>query len=415
MPPIGIGRLLIILVMNTLVGYYIIRKFATLISRLKPKRERLYKTIATVVISVLMVLPMVSLLTRRVEAWREEPVTYFMFTLSSVWFVWVISLLAVFVPFDVWKYGKRLVHGVMQRVMRRSTASVVTTQPTDESRRKFLTTLTAGAAPMLAGFAVPTVITAYSVLNNRTDYVINEMTLKFPDLPSELRGLKIAQVSDIHSGIYMPEHKMAEIAESVNGFSPDLVALTGDFVSTFPDEITPFIRGFQNLKSTFGTFACAGNHEEYAGLAAITEALKEGGINILRNEATAFDIGGEKLNILGMDFTKNNTRFLETALKQSCDEGFKLLLCHHPDFFTHAKTHAIDLMLAGHTHGGQIALDFGGLEFYPIDLFYKYPRGLFEEGENNRQKLYVNLGIGITGTPLRTVQPEIAVITLERG
>jgi predicted MPP superfamily phosphohydrolase len=107
--------------------------------------------------------------------------------------------------------------------------------------------------------------------------------------------------------------------------------------------------------------------------------------------------------------------YLEHALKSADKDGFNLLLCHHPDFFIHAKPMGIDLMLAGHTHGGQIALEFAGMEFYPIDLFYKYPRGLFEEGKNHAQKLYVNLGIGITATPLRTVQAEVALITLEQS
>jgi uncharacterized protein len=421
-PPITLWRLVIIALLNLLVGYYLYRKTVALFVHYKFKRLAVWKSLSAITMAVLMMMPALALLTRRFDNLREEDITYAMFTLASMWFIWVLVALSLFLLFDAVKYYQQFVQRLRDFFRRKpvisaesfSTPQVVTDdQKPLLTRRKFLTLATSGATPLLTGFAAPSLITAYSVFNNRTNYIVNEMTLSFPNLPSELRGLKIAQVSDIHSGLYMPQRKMEEIAETVNSFHPDVITLTGDFVSSFTDEIDPFAKGFANLKSTYGTFACSGNHDEWTDIEVITEVMQKHGQNILRNQTETIRIGAATLNIIGMDYTHTGTWMLDKAMKTAEPEGFNLLLCHHPDFFTYAKDYGIDLMLAGHTHGGQIALDFGGFEFYPIDLFYKYPRGLFEEGNALKaQKLYVNLGIGITATPLRTVQPEIAIITL---
>jgi len=410
MPPLTVARIALILILSLLVGVYVYSKLLKLIRTLNPKQEKPIKISAAVLVCVLMATPALTMFLRHGADLREHGFMYALFTLSSIWFIWVVSMVATFVPLD----AVSAVKNFFQRWIKQPELVSETDIPVDHSRREFLSK-TASLAPFAVGFGFPSVITAYSVLNNRSDYIINSMTLRFPNLPNELRGLKIAQISDIHSGVYMPQRKMEEITEVVNAHAPDLIALTGDFVSSFTEEIEPFVKGFQGLKSTFGTFSCAGNHDEWAGISAIESALNEKKLNLLRNRTEVLTIDGARLNVIGMDFTREKKHYLEHALKSADKDGFNLLLCHHPDFFIHAKPMGIDLMLAGHTHGGQIALDFGGLEFYPIDLFYKYPRGLFEEGKNHAQKLYVNLGIGITATPLRTVQAEVALITLEQS
>ncbi|MFN3562288.1 MAG: metallophosphoesterase [Chloroherpetonaceae bacterium] len=410
MPPLTVARIALILVLSLLVGMYVYSKLLKLIATLNLKNPKPVQVSSAVVLCALMATPALTLFLRSEMDLREHGAMYALFTLSSIWFIWVVGMVVVFVPIDAF----RAVKGFFQRFVKKPELIGAPDNDTNLSRRDFLSKTTA-LAPLAVGFGFPSVITAYSLINNRSDYIVNSMTLRFPNLPNALRGLKIAQISDIHSGLYMPQRKMEEITEVVNSLSPDLIALTGDFVSSFPEEIEPFAKGFQGLKSTFGTFSCAGNHDEWAGIRAIESALNEKKLNLLRNRTETLTIDGVKLNVIGMDFTREKKYYLERALTNADKEGFNLLLCHHPDFFTHAKTFGIDLMLAGHTHGGQIALDFAGFEFYPIDLFYKYPRGLFEEGNNQSQKLYVNLGIGITATPLRTVQAEIALITLERA
>lgn len=410
MPPLTVARIALILILSLAVGIYVYTKLLKLIETLNLKNPKPVQLISAVLLCALMATPALTLFLRSEMDIREHGAMYALFTLSSIWFIWVVAMVIIFIPLDAFNSVRKF----FQRFVKTPEPIGEPDSEVDLSRRDFLNK-TATLTPLAIGFGFPSIITAYSLINNRSDYTVHAMTLRFPNLPNELHGLKIAQISDIHSGLYMPQRKMEEITEVINAHSPDLIALTGDFVSSFKEEIEPFVKGFQGLKSTFGTFSCAGNHDEWAGISAIESAMNEKKLNLLRNRTEVLHIDGALLNVIGMDFTREKKHYLERALKSAEKDGFNLLLCHHPDFFTHAKAFAIDLMLAGHTHGGQIALDFGGLEFYPIDLFYKYPRGLYEEGEQQAQKLYVNLGIGITATPLRTVQAEIALITLEQG
>jgi len=431
MPKFTVLTFLLYLGLHLAAGFYIYRKAAQLLEHFHLQNLKRSKRIAASVIALLMALPTLGFALNRVEDLRGSIITQTVFLIGSAWILWLLLVFAIFVPADAVVWLFRGVGALAKKIAQRlqthayqapviedghaSKAPVVLEAKQDHlanaihrSRREFLKKV----APLSLGFAAPSVITGYSIINNRTDFIINRMTLRFPHLPASLRGLKIVQVSDIHSGPYMTQRNMEEITEAINACYPDLVALTGDFVATQKDEIEPFVKGFRHLKSTFGTFACAGNHDEWVGLEYFTAAMQAHGERLLRNETAVLKISGDKLNVIGIDFARSNPNLLEKALKQADPEGFNLLLCHYPDYFTTAKTAGIDLMLAGHTHGGQISLDLAGVEVYPIDLFYKYPRGLYEEGEKGGQKLYVNLGVGFSATPIRTVSPEIAVITL---
>ncbi len=430
MPKFTVLSFLLYLSLHLAAGFYIYRKAAQLLEHFHPQNLKRSKRIAASIIALLMALPTLGFALNRMETLRGSLLTQAVFLVGSAWILWLLLAFATFVPADAAVMLFRSISALAKKIAQRfkthaHKAPVIEHDHASEalaleakqdhhanaihrSRREFLKKV----APLSLGFAAPSVITGYSIINNRTDFIIHRMTLRFPNLPASLRGLKVVQVSDIHSGPYMTQRNMEEITEVINACYPDLVALTGDFVATQKDEIAPFVKGFRRLKSTFGTFACAGNHDEWVGLEYFTEPMQAHGERLLRNETVVLKIGGDKLNVIGIDFTRSNPNLLEKALKQADPEGFNLLLCHYPDYFTIAKAAGIDLMLAGHTHGGQISLDLAGVEIYPIDLFYKYPRGLYEEGEGGRQKLYVNLGVGFSATPIRTVSPEIAVITL---
>jgi len=433
MPKFTVLTFLLYLGLHIVAGFYIYRKVVQLLERLDLQNLKRSKYVAAIVIAILMALPTLGFALNRVEELRGSFLTQVIFLIGSAWILWLLLALAIFVPADVLVLLFKSASSLAQKVSKRlwlhahKTSMIRHEEAKEErlpeaeranqaevincSRREFLKKV----APLSLGFAVPSVITSYSIINNRTDFIVNRMTLRFPNLPAPLCGLKIVQVSDIHSGPYMTQRNMEEIAEAINACYPDLVALTGDFVASQKDEIEPFVKGFRHVKSTFGTFACAGNHDEWVGLEYFTEAMQAHQERLLRNETQVLKIDGAILNVIGIDFARSNPNLLERALKKADPEGFKLLLCHYPDYFTTAKAAGIDLMLAGHTHGGQISLDLAGLEVYPIDLFYKYPRGLYEEGEKGSQKLYVNLGVGFSATPIRTVFPEIAVITLMGG
>lgn len=274
------------------------------------------------------------------------------------------------------------------------------------SRRDFLKTT--GTAMITA----PVAFTIGASAATSHDYQIVHKSLYYPGLPNALNGLRIVHLSDIHSGIYMTETQMRDIFRLANEQYPDLVAITGDFVDNSTSEIPALYRAIPELKSEYGIFGCLGNHDHYASASSVTSALRQRDVQILSNTHNTLHIGGKQLSLLGVDDPMSGLtdeiRFESSSLDLP-DESFKILLTHRPDMFDVSRKHDIDLTLAGHTHGGQIGMDLMGLPLYPIYLFQKYPKGLFDF---DRHKLYVNVGIGMVGVPVRTVRPEMTVIEL---
>ncbi len=274
------------------------------------------------------------------------------------------------------------------------------------SRRQFLRT---------AGTALATAPVAFTIGASAAtahDYQINRLRLHYPGLPSGLEGLRIVQLSDIHSGIYMTETQMRDIFHLANEQNPDLVAITGDFVDNSPSEIPALYRALPDLKSEYGVFGCLGNHDHYASAPMVASALRQQGVQVLTNDSRTLRVNDEPLTLLGVDDIEsrstNELRFGQ-AVQNVPQDSFRILLSHRPDLFDNARMQGIDLTLAGHTHGGQIGFEIMGVPLYPIHLFHDYAKGLYEIGGS---KLYVNVGIGMVGVPVRLVRPELTVIEL---
>lgn len=283
--------------------------------------------------------------------------------------------------------------------------NLIQNQPVDQGRRAFLQT--AGAISV----GVPLALTGYGALKTARDYRIERVTIPFPGLPSGLDGFTIAQLSDIHAGIYMTEKEMQKILEMVNPLHPQMVALTGDFVDSRAEEIGPVAKVFSQLKTDYGTFGCMGNHDVFDNYSVLSKTMKESGITMLDNGNRILRVNGDELSVLGVA----DGRFaqLDPAMKGIDPDSFKILLAHRPSFFEHAKTAKINLQVSGHTHGGQIALNLFGIPLNPVHLFHKYAQGLYQEGKSN---LYVNSGVGMVFAPVRlSVPPEITLITLKKA
>lgn len=275
-------------------------------------------------------------------------------------------------------------------------------------RRQFLKTT--GAAM----FTAPVAFTVGAAAVTSHDYRIIKKRLEFPDLPAGLDGFRLVQISDLHSGIYMTEQQIRDIFHLANEQHPDLITITGDFVDNSTAEIPAVYNALPDLKSEYGVFGCLGNHDHYASASAVTSALKQRNVSVLTNEHQTLYINGEQFTLIGVDDAMGgggDAARLNRAVKKAPGDDFRVLLTHRPDLFDEAIHRDIDLSLAGHTHGGQIGLDLLGKAFYPIDLFQKYPRGLYK---HNAHKLYVNVGIGMVGVPVRTLRPELTVIELGR-
>ncbi|MEK6285999.1 MAG: metallophosphoesterase [Acidobacteriota bacterium] len=284
----------------------------------------------------------------------------------------------------------------------------VTVEVFDLSRRRFL------QMALTAIAAMPFAIAAYGAVAARTRKVVEKVFVPISGLPPQLDGLTIVQLSDIHSGMFMRESQMAEYARIASSLKPDVIALTGDFVATHSDQVEPFMNAMTLLEAKYGVFACLGNHDMFTrSEEALARRFTRAGFKLLRNKSEIIDIGGAKLNIIGVDYlfaSRATASTLNHVLSELSLEGTTILLQHAPQLFPLAAKFGIDLTLSGHTHGGQIALTIGDLIIAPARFSTMFLAGLFKIGDSH---LYVNRGLGTTGPPIRiNAPPEITHITL---
>jgi hypothetical protein len=234
-----------------------------------------------------------------------------------------------------------------------------------------------------------------------------------PGLNKQLNGFRIVQISDIHMSRWMDEKRLDGIIAQVNALGPDVVALTGDYVHHNPEQYLPALsRALGNLKAKEATLAIMGNHDHWAGVSAVREALNGAGVRELRNETRLVRIAGvPQLAISGIDDAWEGQDHIEQAIAQI--PGFipAILLAHEPDFADrYAKTGRYFLQLSGHSHGGQVRLPGIGAPFLP-KYGNRYPAG---EYQVEQMKLYTNRGLGAVPWHFRfNCRPEITLYLLQ--
>ena len=276
--------------------------------------------------------------------------------------------------------------------------------------------------------AAPFIISGYGVLLGRRRFEIEYFDLPLNGLSSALSQVSIVHLTDIHVGPFMPAEELAAYVEAVNRLDPDIIALTGDFVSASLDEIAPCVNTLAGLKARYGIFACMGNHDVYARAdKELTRQFGQKGVRVLRNDATSLQIGNTTLNILGIDDLRWGKPDLSRALeidKRKPGE-MQLLLSHRPEIFPEAARKGLDVVLSGHYHGGQIKLASDPDSFSIARLITPYAEGLFHLSRRrlntsgpgtNDAMLFVGRGVGITGLPIRiNCPPQIAHLTLRKA
>ncbi len=274
----------------------------------------------------------------------------------------------------------------------------------DSSRRKFIqTTFTALSTYALVGSTIGTV--------KRDDHRIEKVKIKIKNLPDELKGLTIALISDIHSGPFMNEEEMYSYAVAINSLEPDLILMPGDFITSDPEEIYPFVNVFKNLNAKYGVFATLGNHEFFAKQPRrIARIIEENGIRVLRNESEKININREEIYIIGIDDLRYGAD-LDKAMKNVKDEKIKILLSHKPYDFPNFAKYGIQLTVSGHTHGGQIVFaKIDDTYITPASIVSRFVAGHYKIGDSH---LYVTRGLGTVGLPIRlNCPPEITHIIL---
>ena len=240
---------------------------------------------------------------------------------------------------------------------------------------------------------------------------LRHTTLKLPRLPAAWEGLTIAQVSDVHAGPYMPAERMARITEMINGLGADLVVFTGDQLDRRPSDADRFVLGFKGITAPLGVFGILGNHDHYFDPTLSEEALVETGITPLVNRGLVLSRSGAELAVVGLeDLNAKNGRMPDFETLRQYPNAFRICLSHQPRTWHDAAAAGADLMLAGHTHGGQIAINQRNLNVARFQSRYI-------AGPYRRQgaTLYVSRGIGVGAVPLRFgAPPEIDLLVLRR-
>lgn len=275
----------------------------------------------------------------------------------------------------------------------------------DEDRREFITnSLRMGVLGAAGSIGVLGLIDVWRGPS------VKHVPIQSDKLPSALKNLKIAHISDLHVGVTIRKGYVNEVVEKANEISADLVFITGDLADGKTTDLEEHLRPLSNLKGKYGVYYVVGNHEYYWGVNEYLNLMKSFGFKTLINENTIIEVAGSKLMIAGITdpqgvMVPGHAPNLEKTIANDQKADFKILLAHRPDVIIEAEPLGFDLQFSGHTHAGQ---------FFPfnvlVPLVHKYYKGLNRHGS---MQVYVNPGTAYWGPPNRFAIPsEITSITL---
>jgi predicted MPP superfamily phosphohydrolase len=255
-------------------------------------------------------------------------------------------------------------------------------------------------------------VAAAGIAEAELDPVLSRHELSITGLHPDLDGLTIVQLSDIHAGTLMTLERMQRIARAAAALSPDVVVFPGDLLDVSAKAAAPFARAFRDLQGRAGTFAVLGNHDYFAGLPIATRAIHDAGATLLRNSGARLERGSGSLFIGGVDDPSRGSLGIDPhrALKAAAPEEPRIVLAHRPSLFDLCARQGAQLVLSGHTHGGQFALS---PRWSLARALGPRTMGLYRSGAAT---LYVHRGMGTVGpVPMRLGSPpEIAFFTLRR-
>ncbi|WP_316822240.1 metallophosphoesterase [Pedobacter gandavensis] len=281
--------------------------------------------------------------------------------------------------------------------------------------------------------AIPLTSLSWGIVKGAYDYKIIRRTLILPNLPSSFEGMKLAQISDIHSGSFYDQRAVLGGIEMLMAEKPDVVFFTGDLVNDMATEMRDYQDIFKKVKAPLGVYSVLGNHDygEYRfgkepstaktkNLQEVIKTHERMGWDLLMNEHRRLKINGEEIGILGIE-NWGTGRFpkygrMDLATKDTDDLPVKLLLSHDPSHWRAEvlpKYPQIDAMFSGHTHGMQFGVRTEDFQWSPVQYIYNEWAGLYQD---QQQQLYVNVGYGFLGYPGRVgILPEITIFELKRA
>jgi len=292
------------------------------------------------------------------------------------------------------------------------------------SRSRFITSIGVVVA------AAPVLSMVWGIISGAHNYRVRRVKLPIKSLPKSLEGLKIIQLSDIHSGSFWSAEGVRQGIEMIKGEAADLIIFTGDLVNNRASEMDKWKSLFGELDAPLGIYSTLGNHDygdyvsweddaaKQENLNALKDVHAEMGWTLLNNENRIINHQGEAFNILGIENWSAKGRFPKYGDLKKATEGVQqelptFLLSHDP---SHWRAEVltdfpwIDVTFSGHTHGMQFGVEIPGFKWSPVQYFYEEWAGLYRE---SAQKLYVNRGFGYIGYPGRFgILPEISLFEL---
>jgi predicted MPP superfamily phosphohydrolase len=226
-------------------------------------------------------------------------------------------------------------------------------------------------------------------------------------LPKKLEDFRIVHLSDTHHSAFTNLKHIARAVEISNQLEPDMFILTGDYVSHHSEYIAPVAKVLGKLRSEFGTYACLGNHDHWTDAEMVTKRFRRENINVLINEGFRFEARGASFWLCGVDDYMVGKTDLRAALRGSFPDEMKLLLAHNPVIVRQAARYGVDLVLSGHTHGGQVKIRDEDKRILPRR---KMKNGLHRRKDT---QIYITRGIGTVVLPVRFgCPPEISLLEL---
>lgn len=280
------------------------------------------------------------------------------------------------------------------------------------SRRRFLRVASAGVFSVGA-------VSWHSLLFSPTHPVVSSQEMALKNLPTPFDGMRVVQISDLHFSRLVSREYLERCVKAVNALKPDLIFLTGDYVTHDPVVgrsetvrrfITPLSEILGELRAKFGRFAVLGNHDVTVNPRAVAASLEEAGIHVLRNERLALSRQGARLPIVGLADSGTEYANQDLAFRGISPEEPSLIMMHNPDLFGDGMRHENGVIFAGHTHGGQVNLPFYGPIYVPSRYGDRFLSGRFQKGNLT---MLVNRGLGVIRYRIRlNCRPEISVVTL---
>ncbi len=337
---------------------------------------------------------------------------------TSTW-VWLVMQA---LNFAVYTAGVAMVLAVWQalgHVVRRHRNREAMTQPNDVPRMTRRKLLLGGAGGLATG-----AVAVYPMSIATRHFEVTRRTFAVRDLPPELAGLRLVQLSDIHHGPWIPIEHVRTIVETANALNPDLIVLTGDYVHRSAAYITPVMNELGKLRANIGIVGVLGNHDWWEDGPLMQREFARVGISLIDNgrrfvtpQRQLVEQATEGLCLAGVGDLYTDTQRYDAALGDVPREMPRLLLSHNPDVAEDPALavhgYRVDLMLSGHTHGGQIYIPGIGSPIVPSQFGQKYARGLVQ---GPVCPAFISRGLGHTVLPVRIgVRPEMAVIELVRS